>query len=413
VAGVALERRFARLWIATVSSNLGDGLVAAAFPLLAASITDSPTAVAGLTVAMGLPWLVVGPFAGAVVDRWDRRRSMIAFDLGRGCVVAGLALLIVAGMGSLPTLYVAVLLIGLGETIVDTASQSILPALVDPSELERANGRLFATQTVAQRFLGPPLGGYLFALAAAAPVFVDAGSFLLAALVIATIPGRFGAARAETTTATTIRAETVEGLRWLWRHRPIRAFAVGAAVLNVAITAGEAILVLFAREMLHVSEVGFGLLLAATAVGYTAGAAATPHIVGRIDRRTVVLVAVAGVAAALSVVAIGSLVLTLAALGVVGLASGLWDVIAVSFRQAAVPDRLLGRIMAAYRFIAYGAFPIGAVIGGTIADVAGLRAPFVFGAVLTLALVPFLWSALSGVALDPSRARAEPSVDDR
>lgn len=408
---MALEGRFARLWTATVASNLGDGLVAAAFPLLAASITRSPTAIAGLSVAAGLPWLIVGPFAGAVVDRWDRRRSMVAFDLGRGLVVAALALLVVAGARSLVALYVAVLLIGLGETIVDTASQAILPSLVEPRDLERANGRLFATQTVAQRFVGPPLGGYLFALAAAAPILVDAGSFLLAALVIAMIPGRFGASRAETASVTTIRQETVEGLRWLWRHGPIRAFAIGAAVLNVAITAGEAILVLFAREVLHVSAVGFGVLLAATAAGYTVGAAAAPRIVGRIARRTVVLVSVAAVAGALALVAAGRLGPTLLALGVVGVASGLWDVIAVSYRQAAVPDRLLGRIMAAYRFIAYGAFPIGALLGGAIADVAGLRAPFLFGGALTLVLIPFLWSALSGVALDPSRARAAASPD--
>ena len=406
---MALDSRFARLWTATVASNVGDGLVAAAFPLLAASITRSPTAIAGITVAAGLPWLILGPFAGAIVDRSDRRRAMIVFDLGRGCVVVALALLVVTGAASMLALYATVLLIGAGETIVDTSSQAILPALVEPGLLERANGRLFATQTVAQRFVGPPLGGYLFALAAAVPTFVDAGSFLVAALVVATIPGRFGAERGEAPTATTIRSETVEGLRWLWRHGPIRAFAIGAAVLNIAITAGEAILVLFAREVLDVSAVGFGLLLAATAVGYTAGAAVSPRIVGRIDRRAVVLAAVAGVAGALGLVAVGRLVPTLIALVTIGVASGLWDVIAVSYRQAAVPDRLLGRIMAAYRFIAYGAFPLGALTGGVIADIAGLRAPFAFGAVLTLALLPFLASALARVELDPAKLAPAPS----
>jgi MFS family permease len=408
---MALDARFGRLWTATVASNLGDGLVAAAFPLLAASITRSPTAIAGLSVAAGLPWLLVGPFAGALVDRWDRRRSMVAFDLGRGCVVAALALLVVAGTQSLVALYASVLLIGLGETIVDTASGSILPALVDPNELERANGRLFATQTVAQRFVGPPLGGLLFALAAAAPIFVDAGSFLLAALVVATIRGSFRPARSEGAAVTTIRADTIEGLRWLWAQRGIRAFAIGAAVLNVAITAGEAILVLYASEVLDVSGVGFGILLAATAAGYTIGAAVAPRIVGRIARRTVVLVSVTSVAGALAIVAAGALVPTLLALVLIGVASGLWDVIAVSYRQAAVPDRLLGRIMAAYRFIAYGAFPIGALIGGAIAGAAGLRAPFVFGAALSLGLVPYLRSALSGVALDPTEELPETSRD--
>jgi MFS family permease len=407
---MALGGGFRRLWTATVASNLGDGLVAAAFPLLAASITRSPTAVAGLSVAAGLPWLAFGPFAGAIVDRHDRRRFMIAFDLGRACVVAGLGLLVVAGTHSLATLYAVVFLIGLGETIVDTASQAIMPTLVDARELDRANGRLFAAQTVAQRFVGPPLGGFLFALAAAVPIVVDSASFLVAALVVATIPGRFRPERPETAGAVSIRTETAEGLRWLWRHRPIRAFAIGAAVLNIAISAGEAVLVLFAQEVLHVSGVGFGLLLAATAAGYTTGAAAAPRIVGRVTRRTLVLVSVGAIAGSLAIVTAGLLFPTLLALGAIGMASGLWDVIAVSYRQAAVPDRLLGRIMAAYRFIAYGAFPIGALAGGAIAGVAGLRAPFAFGAALTLVLVPFLWSALAGVELDPAAVGAKPAV---
>jgi MFS family permease len=404
---MALGGGFRRLWTATIASNLGDGLVAAAFPLLAASITRSPTAIAGLSVAAGVPWLVFGPFAGAIVDRHDRRRWMIAFDLGRACVVAALALLLLAGTRSLATLYAVVFLIGLGETIVDTASQAIMPALVDARDLDRANGRLFAAQTVAQRFVGPPLGGYLFALAAAVPIVVDSTSFLVAALVVATIPGRFRPERPETAGAAGIRTETAEGLRWLWRHRPIRAFAIGAAVLNIAITAGEAVLVLFAQEVLDVSGVGFGLLLAATAAGYTLGAAAAPWIARRMARRTVVLVAVGAVSASLAIVTAGLLVPAMLALGAIGVASGLWDVIAVSYRQAAVPDRLLGRIMAAYRFIAYGAFPIGALIGGAIATAAGLRAPFAFGAVLTIVLLPFLWSALSGVELDPAEVRSE------
>lgn len=399
---MALGGGFRKLWTATVASNLGDGLVAAAFPLLAASITRSPTAIAGLSVAAGLPWLLFGPFAGAIVDRHDRRRSMITFDLGRACAVAGLALLVIAGTRSLGALYAVVFLIVLGETIVDTASQAIMPSLVDARDLDRANGRLFATQTVAQRFVGPPLGGLLFVVVAAAPIVADSASFLLAALVIATIPGRFHPSCAAAPGVAGVLAETAEGLRWLWHHGPIRAFAIGAAVLNVAITAGEAVLVLYAQEVLDVSGVGFGLLLAATAAGYTAGAAAAPRIVEAIARRTVILLAVIALVASLAVVTWGRLVPTLLALCVSGVAAGLWDVIAVSYRQAAVPDRLIGRIMAAYRFIAYGAFPIGALAGGAIASKAGLRAPFAFGAVLTLALVPYLWAAFSGVELDPA-----------
>ncbi len=405
---MALGGGFRRLWTATVASNLGDGLVLAAFPLLAASITRSPTAVAGLSVAAGLPWLLFGPFAGAIVDRHDRRRAIVAFDLGRACVVAALAVVALAGGRSLAALYAVVFLIGLGETIVDTASQAILPALVDARELDGANGRLFSAQTVAQRFVGPPLGGLLFGIAAAAPIVVDSVSFLFAALVVTTIRGWFRPATSVRGPAASIRTETAEGLRWLWGNRPIRAFAIGAAVLNVAITAGEAVLVLFAQEVLDVSGVGFGVLLAATAAGYTAGAAAAPWVSARIARRTAVLLAVGAVAGSLAVVATGLLVPTLLGLGAIGVASGVWDVIAVSYRQAAVPDRLLGRIMAAYRFIAYGAFPVGALAGGALAGAVGLRAPFAFGAVLAFGLVPYLWVALSGVELDPAAFGSDP-----
>jgi MFS family permease len=399
---MALGGGFRRLWVATVASNLGDGLVLAAFPLLAASVSRSPKAVAGLAVAAGLPWLAFGPFAGAIVDRIDRLRLMIGFDAGRACVVGGLALAVFAGQSSLVALYAVVFLIGLGETIVDTASQAVIPALVDPGELDRANGRLFATQTVAQRFLGPPLGGYLFAVAASVPIVVDSVSFFLAALVVATIPGGFRAAGLEDRARASIRAETAEGLRWLLHHPPIRAFAIGAAVINIGVTAGEAVLVLFAQDVLHLSEVGFGLLIAAMAVGYTAGAAWAPWITVRMARRIVVLGSVGLIASSLAVVAAGLLVPTFLAVGAIGVASGLWDVIAVSYRQAAVPDQLMGRIMSAYRVIAYGAFPIGALAGATIANLAGLRAPFAFGAALTFLLIPFLWSSFSGVELDPA-----------
>ena len=399
---MAFRSGFWRLWVATIASNLGDGLVVAAFPLLAATITSSPTAVAGVTVAAGAPWLLFGLFAGALMDRHDRRRWMVGIDLSRAAVVGVMAISVATAHTSLWALYAVVFFIGLGETIADTAAQAILPALVDAPELDRANGWTFAAQTVAQRFIGPPLGGALFVLAAAVPIAMDATSFLIAALVVASIHGRFRPVRPSGETARGIGAETAEGLRWLWNHGPIRAFAIGAAVLNIAIVAGEAVLVLFAQQILGLKGAGFGLLIAATAVGYTAGSGFAPRVVSRVDRRTVVVAAVIAVAVSLLVTAMGLVVPTILGLALIGVASGLWDVIAVSYRQAAVPDTMLGRIMSAYRFVAYGAFPVGALVGGVLAALAGLRAPFIFGGALSLLLAPFLWRAFVEVDLDPA-----------
>lgn len=323
--------------------------------------------------------------------------------MGRALVAAGLAVLVAAGLVTVWALYLTVLILVTGETVVDTSAQALLPSLVERADLDSANGRLFATQTVAHRFLGPPLGGFMYAASIALPVAVDAITFLLAALVMLGLAGRFGAERVESPQES-IRASTASGLRWLWRNRPIRAFAIGAAVLNVGLMAGEGILVLFAQDQLGLSGVGFGALLAAVALGYTFGSLGTPRFVGLASRLSLVIACVATVGTGLVVTgAAPNWPIAIAGMLSVGVATGIWDVIAVSFRQAAVPDELLGRVMAAYRFVAYGSFPIGALLGGVVASVAGNRAAFATGSGLVLLLIPFLLKALRGFELDPRR----------
>ncbi|HWB87717.1 MAG TPA: MFS transporter [Acidimicrobiia bacterium] len=400
------DRRFQRLWFATVASNLGDGLVLAAFPLLAAGLTRDPIAISALTLAAGLPWLLLGPLSGAVVDRFDRRRLMYVFDMVRAGVVGALAVSVAMGVESLAILYAVVFLIGSGETVVDVSSQAILPSLVPKDRLDSANGRLFSTMTIANRFIGPPLGGFLFGLGALVPVTADAISFAVAALVVAGIAGSYRPAATDGAgPAKTMWASVVEGMRWLWSNRPIRTFAIGAASLNVGILAGESILVLYAQEQLGLDAVGFGALFLATAAGYSAGSFLAPALTRRVSRLALIASALAGVGLCLVLIGLAPhWAVAATGLAGIGLASGLWDVIAVSYRQAAVPDALLGRTMAAYRVIAHGSIPIGALLGGVVAAVAGNRAAFIAGALVTGGFAPFVVSRLRGVELDPGRA---------
>ncbi|HEX6222663.1 MAG TPA: MFS transporter, partial [Acidimicrobiia bacterium] len=375
--------RFGRLWASAVVSNLGDGLLLAALPLLGATVTDDPMAISLIALSAGLPWLLLGPFSGAVVDRVDRRVLMVSTDLVRASTLVLLGIVVSTGLSSIWPIYVVVFLVAGGETFVDTSAQAMLPTLVAKDRLDTANGRLFSTMTMANQFVGPPLGGLLFGIAAVLPVAADAASFAAAALLIFTLRGRFRPITDDAPTVEGILTSVGNGIRWLWHNKPIRAFAVGAALLNIGIVAGESILVLFATDQLGLTDAGFGALFAALAAGYMVGSSSAAFLTRRIGRLTIVISSVTAVAAALMLMGL-AVHWSIAAAGllIIGLASGLWDVIAVSFRQAAVPDRLLGRAMAAYRVVAHGALPVGALLGGFTARIGGNRVPFIVGAVV-------------------------------
>jgi MFS family permease len=386
-------RPLSRLFLASTISNLGDGVLLASLPLLARSLSDDPLAVSLVTVAATSPWLVLGLVAGVVVDRVDRVRLMVGVDVVRALVLGGFAALVAVDAMTLPIAVVLVFVAGSVETLFDTAAQAVVPALVDGGDLERANGRLFGAQLAANGFAGPPLGALLFGLTAAAPFALDAASFAVSAALVLRLPvvgtGAVVPARARTTT---IRTEVREGLAWLWSDPGVRAFAVGAAVVNIAHTAAMAVAVLFVRDELGASTTGFGLALAGMAVGGLAGSFAAAHVVQRVGRRRAVLGSLVAFSAAL--VAAGAAPHVVAAtlgIAVFNAAGEVWNVVAVSYRQARVPDHLLGRVMASYRVIAYGAMPLGALLGGVVAGAFGLRAPFVVGAVLVAALL--VWFA--------------------
>jgi len=194
---VALGGQFRRLWVASALSNLADGVFQVALPLLAVTLTKSPALVAGVALAQRLPWLVMALPAGALADRLDRRRTMVRVDALRVIVMGALAAAVGLDAASMPVLYAAAVVLGVGETLFDTAAQSILPSLVDRSQLSAANGRLQAVELTANQFVGPPLGGVLAAAAVGGFDPTTSQSYLLAtsaATFLGTAilqPGRF------------------------------------------------------------------------------------------------------------------------------------------------------------------------------------------------------------------------------
>ncbi|HMG42840.1 MAG TPA: MFS transporter [Acidimicrobiales bacterium] len=423
VAGSRLGGRYQRLWTASTISNLGDGVAVTALPLLATTLTRDPFLVALLHFAQFAPWLLFSLVSGALVDRWDRRHVMWRVDLFRAGVVGALALLVATDRAGLPLLFVAAFLLGTAETLFDNASQAILPSLVERRDLAKANGRLFGAQIVTNQFAGPPLGGFLFAALAAAPFLFDAGSFVAAAVLVALIPGMYRTERAQAvvdagpdrsadgpSTIRQICSDIAEGLRWLWQHRLLRTLALALGATNLLYEAAMAVMVLFAQDVLGLGETGYGLLLTSFAVGSVIASMVSERLIDRYGPG-------GALTAALVVFGLGQIATGLSsspwvvgAIGVaVGFATIVWNVITVSLRQAIIPDEILGRVNSTYRFIGWGAIPLGALAGGLLADQFGLRAPFLVGGVglLVAALL------MAPIVSNGSIAEAEREAADR
>lgn len=272
---VALGRGFHLMLSASAISSVGDGIALTALPLLAATLTRDPLPVS-LVVSVGhLPWLVFGLVAGALADRHDRRRLMYGADLLRAGLLAALVAGLAFDLVNVWALVAFAFVLGTAGTLFDSAAQALIPALVPPADeaLQRANSRLYGAQLVGAQLTGPAVGGVVFAAAALAPFAVDAVSFVGSAVLIASIHGRFrpdrGADAGRGMAA--LWREIGAGVRWLTRHRLLRALALLVATINVAITAGSAVLVLLVTGPLHLTSAGYGLLVSGGAVGGVLG----------------------------------------------------------------------------------------------------------------------------------------------
>ena len=403
-----LGSRYWRLWSASVVSNLGDGIDAAALPLLAATLTRDPRLVAGMAVAFTLPWLLFALPAGAIVDRLDRRKVMYRVNIVRAALVGVIALSVVTDTASIWLLYVIAFSLGTCETLFDNAAQSIMPSIVETHQLERANGRLYAGEVVTNVFVGPPIGGILFAVAASVPFWLDGASFLIAALLVATIAGSFRPAGAKVAgEKRSLRSDIAEGVRWLRNHRLLRTLALVLGALNFASWLGMATAVLFAQEILGLDEAGFGLLLAGMAVGSVLGGLFGARIAAALGPGRALIVTIAAERACGAAVGLMSNAVAVAVLfWFSGIFSVVWNVITVSLRQQIIPDHLLGRVNSVYRFLGWGSMPLGALAGGWLAEVFGLRAPWLIGgAVVAVALVAAL-PRITTSAIEEAKAAA-------
>lgn len=428
-----------KLWIASVVSNLGDGIAMIAYPWLASAVTRNPLHIAAVAVITRLPWLLFSLPAGVITDRVDRRKLAAWMDVGRFVITTGVAFAVLRvqsqlsspdqvadGSAPLPesagfllfVVYAAALLLGTAEVFRDNSAQTLMPAIVDSENLERANGRLWGAEMVTNSFVGPPIAGILMAVAFSLPFFVDAGTFAVSAALVFMIAGSFKPAGRDNSaeeSKTSFWSEMKEGVSWLWQHPLFKPMAIALGLLNGTFMMAMATFVLFAQEILELDATQFGLLTTGVAVGGVLGSLLAHRVTARLGQggalfAAILLMAVTTILSGLT----SSFWVFWTVSAISSSMAVVWNVITVSLRQALIPDQLLGRVNSVYRFIGWGMMPIGSLLGGVVVAVVepafgrewALRWPFLLAGGMTLALYMYALPRLNSKKIEEAKAAA-------
>jgi MFS family permease len=408
--------RFAKLWTASSLSALGSGLATIAAPLYVAAHTKSALIVSSTSGAAWLPWLLFAIPGGVLVDRVDRRRLMVAIDWSRVAVMGVLATALLTGWSSIALLDVVLFLINTGEVVFRSASQAITPAVVPRDRLERANGWLIGGTTLMQNMIAGPLGGFLFVLAASIPFFVNAGTYAASAVLVGLVAGVYRATGHDSRAAgprESVRAEIAEGFRWLMHQRLLRTMALLIGLLNITLTATTAVLVLLAKERLHLGSVGYGTLFTCEAAGGILGAVGGDRLIRRVTATWTIRIGLlieAGLhltlATSRDAYVVGLMMF------VFGVHASLWSIVAASLRQRMTPPEMLGRVGSTNLFIAAGGNCIGALLGGTLATAFGITAPYWVAFAVAVGVSASTWRVFNRATVAQAYADPDPALAD-
>jgi MFS family permease len=413
-----LSADFWKFWSGQTISNLGSSFTMFALPLLVFKLTGSALNLAATTAAYFIPYLLFGLLIGAWVDRVDRKRMMIAVDLGRCAVLASIPIFSYAGHLSVWWIYAMAFLQACCTIAFDAGEFAAVPSLVPKAALVSANGRIMASYQAAS-VGGPLLAGLLVSMVRVEDVLlVDAGSFVVSAISLALVRRSFNAE--EAAERKHILRDVSEGLRYVLGHPVLRNISLMMALINFFGSTTWAQLVLFGKVRLHASDARVGFLFAAGSVGVVVlGLSA-----GRIRKHVKFSDAALG-----AMVLHGAFIAALAATRQYEAALVLWaaasgfglflNINTQSLRQAIVPQHLMGRVASIAGVLAWSAIPAGTLVGGVVIKALGdSRVGWVYGGigviVLALALVFKTFTAL-GHAEDylPAEEGPEPVLEDR
>lgn len=388
-----LPNSFRLQFAASTISNIGDGMVAAAAPLLTLSLTSDPRLISGVSFASFLPWLLLSLPAGVYIDRFSRKSLMVTVNLIRAVLFGVIA--ICAATSNLTIWWFMLVLVGVGscEVIFDMSAQAFLPEIVPGPLLEKSNGMLSAAESVANSFVGLPIGAWAFVIAVGFPFGVNAAALAIAALLVAQIriPVQAIVVRSSVSERS-FAQELKQGIRWLISHPLIRTLAIMLGVVNMTSMFGGSILVKYSADILGVTGRGYGLMLSVFAVGSIIGGLIGSRIANMIGTGYAIIFTFVIFSSYGLVFVFFPYIWAIAlAMIVSSIASTTWNIVTVSLRQRIIPIELFGRVNSVYRFVGTGSIALGAIIGGQVAYHYGLKAPFLASAIVSF--IALIWGA--------------------
>ncbi len=363
------NREYLLLWGGQMVSSVGSQVSLLAFPLLLLALTHSP-AQAGLIGALrGLPYLLLGLPAGALVDRWDRKRVMIVCDSGRALALGSIPLALALGHLTVLHLYLVSLIEGTLFIFFNLSETACLPRVVTKEQLPAAVAQDQATYATSE-LLGPSLGGLLYTLGRVVPFLADTLSYVISVLSLLCIKTEFQAERAEAARASLL-AEMKEGLLWLWRQPLVRFLAVIVGGMNLT-GAGYSLIVIVLAQRLHATSFAIGLILAGAGVGNMLGTLLTPPIQKRFSFRQIMVGAMWVLAFTWPLFVFAPDLLTLGIVTALTIiAVPVQGITQFSYRLKLIPDHLQGRVNAPFRIIVWCSQPLGLGLTGVLLQAFG------------------------------------------
>ena len=388
---------FNRMWASSIISNLADGVMLAAVPLLAISLTDSPVLISLIGAMVMLPWLLFAIPIGAIVDRVDRRYIFAGANASRSAVVGVLALLIALDHVTIFWLLAAAFIIGVCEVAADTTAQSLIPQILEEKDFEKGNSRLQISETVIQGFIGAPISGFIYAAAIYLPFFINSLGFAISALLALTIPVKYLQdirQEGEEKTERRFVADMKFGIAYLFNQKVLRRLVVTTATIGLCYAMGSATMVLFIIKELGLQERFFGVILAIEGVGAILGALVASRTSSKFGRSKVMTFAIVASSAVLLIQGFSPNIYIFVALATFGgFVISQWNILLMATYQTVIPKELYGRIHGTRRTLVWGAMPLGSLLGGVLANFS-LRLPLYVGGalacVVSIASIGFL-----------------------